>query len=197
MPWCRYADDALAHCKTESEALQLLAELKIRFKECGLELHPDKTKIVYCKDDNRRGNYPETEFVFLGYSFRGRGVKNTKNNKMFLSFTAAASPAALKSMRAKTRELGFSARADKCLEDIAKECNPILRGWINYYGRYNPSSLYSVFRHFNKSLVRWSMRKFKKLKRRKTKAEIFMESIAKRQPQLFVHWETKRGNVFA
>jgi len=166
-------------------------------KECGLELHPDKTKIIYCKDDNRRGNYPNTEFEFLGYSFRRRESKNSKNNKLFLSFNAAASPASMQSMRAKTRQIGFKVRADRSLEDIAKECNPILRGWINYYGRYNPSGLYPVFRHFNKSLVTWAMRKFKRLRGRKTKAAIFMENIAKRQPQLFVHWKTTMGTGFA
>jgi RNA-directed DNA polymerase len=197
IPWCRYADDALAHCETEEVAKQLLEELIKRFKECGLELHPDKTKIVYCKDDNRKGEYPQTEFVFLGYSFRRREAKNRKNNKLFLSFTAAASPAAMKSMRAKTRQIGFNVRPDRSLEDIAKECNPILQGWINYYGKYNPSALYPVFRHFNKSLVSWSMRKFKKLRGRKTRAAIFMEEISKRQPQLFVHWGTSIGTAFA
>jgi len=197
IPWCRYADDAVAHCKTEEAAKQLLIELAHRFRECGLELHPDKTKIIYCKDDNRRGNYPNTEFEFLGYSFRRREAKNGKNNKMFLSFNAAASPASMQSMRAKTREIGFNVRADRSLEDIAKECNPILRGWINYYGRYNPSALYPVYRHFNKSLVTWAMRKFKKLRGRKTKAAIFMENIAKRQPQLFAHWKTTVGTGFA
>jgi len=116
---------------------------------------------------------------------------------LFLSFTAAASPAAMKSMRAKTREIGFNVRPDRSLEDIARECNPILRGWINYYGKYNPSALYPVFRHFNKSLVSWSMRKFKKLRGRKTRAAIFMEEISKRQPQLFVHWGSSMGTGFA
>jgi RNA-directed DNA polymerase len=197
IPWCRYADDALAHCETEEEAQQLLAELIKRFGECGLELHPDKTKIVYCKDDNRSGNYPETKFDFLGYSFRRREAKNKRNNKLFLSFNAAVSSGAMKSMRAKTRQMGFSTRTDKSLEDIAKECNPILRGWINYYGQYTPSALQPVFRHFNKSLVKWAMRKFKKLKGHKTKAILFMEEISKRQPQLFAHWGMTMGAAFA
>lgn len=197
IPWCRYADDALAHCETEAEAQQLLAELIKRFGECGLELHPDKTKIVYCKDDNRPGNYPQTKFEFLGYSFRRREAKNKRNNKLFLSFNAAVSPGAMKSMRAKTRQMGFSTRTDKSLEDIAKECNPILRGWINYYGQYTPSALQPVFRHFNKSLVKWAMRKFKKLKGHKTKATIFIEEISKRQPRLFDHWGKTMGVAFA
>jgi len=100
-------------------------------------------------------------------------------------------------MRAKTRTIGFSARSDKSLEDIAKECNPILQGWINYYGQYNPTALQPVFRHFNKSLVKWAMRKFKKLRGHKTKAITFMEEISKRQPQLFAHWGKSMGAAFA
>lgn len=197
VPWCRYADDALAHCETEEEARQLLAALTQRYKACGLELHPDKTKIVYCKDDNRPGNYPQTEFEFLGYSFRRRPAKNKRDGKLFLSFNAAVSPKAIKSMRAKTRERGFSGRTDKSLEDIAEEFNPILSGWINYYGRYNATALQPVFRHFNKCLVTWAMRKFKKLKGHKTKAIVFMEGISKRQPQLFAHWGSSMGAAFA
>lgn len=196
-PWCRYADDGLAHCKTEQEAEELLREIRKRFEVCGLELHPEKTKIVYCKDDNRKETYPNTEFVFLGYSFRRREAKNSRNNRLFMSFSPAVSKAALKSMRDKTRQMGFSRRSDKSLEDIAKECNPILRGWMNYYGRYHHSSLHSVFRHFNKTLVTWATRKFKKLRRHKTRAAKFLEGISKRQPELFVHWETKIGGTFA
>ena len=55
-PWCRYADDGLVHCKTEEQALAMLNQLAQRFNQCGLELHPDKTKVVYCKDKNRSGN---------------------------------------------------------------------------------------------------------------------------------------------
>ena len=90
IPWCRYADDALAHCKTEQQARQLLVELKLRFQECRLELHPDKTKIVYCKDANRRKEYSNIQFDFLGYGFRGRRSMNSKNN-IFLNFTPAVS----------------------------------------------------------------------------------------------------------
>ena len=133
-PWCRYADDGLAHCKTESQAQQLLVELRKRFEDCGLELHPDKTKIVYCKDDNRRKTYPETKFVFLGYEFRCREVRNTKNDEVFRSFTPAVSKTAVKLMRAKIRNSNIRKRTDLSLDDIAKEYNPILRGWLNYYG---------------------------------------------------------------
>jgi RNA-directed DNA polymerase len=196
-PWCRYADDGLAHCKTEQEAQQLLAELTKRFKECGLDLHSDKTKIVYCKDGSRKKKYPKTEFDFLGYTFRRRLVKNSKRNSMFVSFTPAVSKAALKSMRAKTREKNFRNRTELSLQDIANMYNPVLRGWIEYYGRYCRSGLYPVFRHVNKTLVAWTMRKYKRFKDRKTQASIFMEKIAEKEPSLFAHWRVGMIGAFA
>jgi len=196
-PWCRYADDGLVHCKTEYQAQQLLLILRKRFKECGLELHPDKTKIVYCKDDNRRKKYPETEFVFLGYEFRCREVRNTKSNQVFLNFTPAVSKEAVNSMRAKIRNSNLRKRTDLSLDDIAIKFNPILQGWLNYYGEYTRSSMYPVLRHFNKTLVTWSMRKFKKLKGRKIRAGNFLIGISKRQPHLFAHWKIGMIGSFA
>lgn len=196
IPWCRYADDAVAHCITEQQAQQLLAKLKLRYEECGLELHPKKTKIVYCKDDNRKREYPNKGFDFLGYGFRRRTVKNIKDSKLFLSFTPGVSKAAIKSMQEKTRNHRFYKRTDLSLSDIANEFNPILRGWIEYYGRYNRSALSPVFRHFNKTLVAWAKRKYKKL-RGKTRAGILLEGIAKREPRLFAHWKIGIVGSFA
>lgn len=196
-PWCRYADDGLVHCGTENEARELLAELQKRFEECGLMLHPDKTKIVYCKDGSRRKDYPNTQFEFLGYEFRRRVVKNSKRNSLFLNFTPAVSKTALKSMRAETRRWNFRNRTDLNLKDIANMYNPILRGWINYYGRYTRSSLYSVFRHFNKTLIAWAMRKYKKLKGRKTRAGILLEKLSEKEPHLFAHWKIGMAGAFA
>ncbi len=193
--WCRYADDGLIHCRTEQEAQRLLAELKRRFEECKLELHPTKTKIIYCKDGQRKDEYLQTEFDFLGYTFRPRLVKGSKRNQLFVGFNPAVSKAALKSMRALTRDRDYRNQADLELKDIANMANPVLRGWLAYYGRYSPSSLYPVFRHFNCTLVAWAMRKYKRFRGRKTQAAIFLENIAKRQPHLFVHW--KRGMVGA
>ena len=143
-PWCRYADDGLVHCRTEQEAQQLLAVLTQRFAECRLEIHPTKTKIVYCKDVNRKGHYPNTAFDFLGYTFRPRLVKACTRNKLFVSFSPAVSKTALKSMRAVTRELGLQRRTDLELKDIAKMVNPTLRGWIEYYALYPLRSIWCV-----------------------------------------------------
>ena len=189
LKWCRYADDGLVHGSSEGQMQKLLIDLKQRFKICGLDLHPEKTKIVYCKDGKRKGEYPNTKFTFLGYSFRRRKVQNSKDNSLFVSFTPAVSQEAQKSMRATIRKSGLSRKTDISIQDIADRYNPILRGWIQYYGKYNVTELYSVMRYFNQAICRWIMRKYKKFKGCKTRAGIFLAEIAKREPNLFVHWE--------
>ena len=130
LPWCRYADDGLAHCRTEREAEALKAELQARLAECQLELHPTKTRIVYCKDDRRKGSYPNVKFDFLGYEFRPRATWGTQSGRVFCGFTPAVSPFALKAMRAKIRDLNIRRQTQVTLASIAQEINPLLRGWI-------------------------------------------------------------------
>lgn len=197
VPWCRYADDGLLHCKTEKQAEKILYELGKRFNECKLELHPDKTKIIYCKDGSRRGKYKETQFDFLGYTFRGRKAKNKRKNIIFINFSPAVSKKALKAMRAKVRQSNIRNSTNLELKDISKWFNPILRGWIQYYGKYYQSALYSVFRHFNMTLVAWVRRKYKRFQRHKTRASKFLQEIAKREPQLFAHWKIGMIGAFA
>jgi len=192
--WCRYADDGVVHCRTKKEAQVILAALEKRFSECGLELHPEKTKIVYCKDDRRTGDHPNTSFDFLGYTFRPRSVKSQKPGTLFVGFTPAVSRSALKSMRSEIR--WFRRRSDFSLSEIARLLNPKLRGWMAYYGRYYPSAMYAVWRHFNTTLVAWAMQKFKSLRRRKTQAGRFLERIAQRDPRLFYHWSIGMVGVF-
>jgi RNA-directed DNA polymerase len=197
VPWCRYADDGLVNGKTETEAQAIKAALEVRFAECGLEMHPEKTHIVYCKDGRRKGKYPSTKFDFLGYTFRNREVRNRTNGKLFMSFNPAVSAKALKSMREKTRKLKLQRRTTLSLDDISQLYNPVLRGWTEYYGRFHPTALAPMFRHFNKSLVTWAMRKFKPLQRNKRRACLFLENIAEEQPDLFVHWERGVIGAFA
>lgn len=187
--WCRYADDGLVHCQTERQAKQLLSELDERFKTCGLALHPKKTRIIYCKDDFRRGQYKDIKFDFLGYTFCRRTVKSTKRNCLFVRFVPAVSQEAKKSMRGYTRQQGLRNRTETSLTQIARSYNPILRGWIEYYGRYYRSALYSVFRHFNMSLVAWARHKYKRLKGSKAAAAKFLVAISQKQPGLFAHWK--------
>ncbi len=197
LPWCRYADDGLVHCNTEQQAKQLFETLRHRFEECLLEIHPTKSKIVYCKDNNRRNDHSNTKFTFLEYDFRRRSAKNTRDNTMFLSFNAAVSNAAKKSMRAKTKETIKNIGTHKSLNDVAYEFNPILQGWINYYGKYHKSALCPVFRYFNLSLIRWVMRKFKRFKGHKTKTAIFLKGLLEKQPTLFAHWKNGFTGGFA
>ena len=162
LPWCRYADDGLVHCRSEQEAQALKAELQARLTECRLELHPTKTKIVYCRDGKRRGKYPNVKFDFLGYGFRPRLVQNSRDNTLFCGFTPAVSVSAMKAMRTTIRELGLRHRTELSLADIARQINPLLRGWIAYYGRYAPSALDPMLRYVNLTLRAWAMRKFKR-----------------------------------
>ena len=187
-PWARYADDAVVHCRTQKEAEKLLHRLKQRFKECGLELHPDKTRIVYCKDDDRREKHEVTSFDFLSYTFRPRRSKN-RYGKYFINFTPAVSNKAATYMRQTIRQWRIQLKPGSKLEDIAREINPVLRGWINYYGRFYKSQMYPVLRHMNQALVQWARRKYKTLETHKTRAENFLGNIAKREPKFFVHWQ--------
>lgn len=187
-PFCRYADDGITHCRTEAEAKLLLKSLDVRFKECGLELHPEKTKIVYCKDDDRRGEYSDISFDFLSYTFRPRRSKN-RWGKIFVNFLPGVSNKAGKAMRQKAWKWKMHLRSDKSLEDLSRMFSPVIRGWINYYGKFYKSALYQTLRHLNRTLVRWAMRKFKKLKGHRRRAEYWLGNVAKRQPQLFPHWQ--------
>jgi len=197
LPWCRYADDGLVHCRTEAEAVAVKAKLAARLAECQLEMHSDKTKIVYCKDGNRRGKYPNMKFDFLGYCFRPRTTRNRKRNEVFTGFGPQVSASSLKTMRQKIRELKLRKRTQIRLADIAREINPILQGWLNYYGRYNPAAMYPMWRYVNVTLVAWAMRKYKRYAGRKTQAGRMIAAIAIKRPRLFVHWHQSKAGTFA
>lgn len=196
-PWCRYADDGLVHCKSVKEAETIWAALELRFAECGLEMHPTKTKIVYCKDAKRKGTYDQTKFTFLGFEFRPRFVKNRKTGELFMSFTAAVSSAALTAMRQTIRRMNLRNRTDLSLQDVASQYNPILQGWFEYYGKFQSSALHPMLRHFNMTLVTWAMRKFKRFKRRKSRAFDFLVDLSRKCPELFVHWKRGMAGAFA
>ena len=194
---CRYADDGLVHCRTEREAKQVLDELGKRLIACGLELHPSKTKIVYCKDGLRRKRYENTAFTFLGYTFKPRMVCNAKTKHRFVSFTPAVSKEAQKAMRQRVRSFRWRWRTEIEMSDIAKQCNPIIYGWINYYGRFCRSELNSVWRHFNRTLVKWVMRKYKRFKSHKTRASCYLQGFVLNKPKLFAHWASGVKGAFA
>lgn len=197
LPWCRYADDGLVHCRTEQEAEVYKARLQARLTECRLELHPIKTKIVYCRDGKRRGKYPNVTFDFLGYCFRPRLVQNSRDNTLFCGFTPAVSVSAMKAMRTTIRELGLRHRTELSMADIARQINPLLRGWIAYYGRYAPSALKPILRYVNQTLRAWVMRKFKRFAAKTIRAGRFLERMARDKADLFVHWRLGLTGVFA
>jgi len=187
IPFERYADDIVVHCFSEKQAKWIKAMIEQRLLQWGLELHPEKTKIVYCKDDNRQQSYSTEAFDFLGYTFRFRGSKN-RQGVLFVNFTPALSNKAIRKIHCEMRSWHFHLRSDKNLDDLANISNSILRGWINYYGQFYKSALQRVFGVLNHILVRWAMRKYKRLKSHKQRATHWLKQIAKRQPELFAHW---------
>ena len=187
IPFERFADDAVCHCSSEPQARRLQADLKRRLAECGLTLHPSKTQIVYCKDNVRRGHYPIQKFDFLGYTFRPRLSMN-RWGKTFVNFSPGISNQAAKAIRQTIRDWQLSCRIDKRLDDLARMFNPIIRGWITYYGRYHKSALYPALRHLDLRLARWAMSKYRRLKRHRRRARHWLREISLRDPALFAHW---------
>ena len=183
----RYCDDAVIHCASEEQARRVRDALAARLAAVGLELHPDKTRIVYCKDDDRRGDHAVTSFTFLGYTFRPRLAKS-KHGKHFVSFLPAVSRDAITAMGREIRSWHIARRSDKSLGDLARMFNSIVQGWINYYGRFYTSMLYPLLRRINDHLVRWAMRKYKRLRRREKRAGELLAEASRRSPQLFAHW---------
>jgi len=183
----RYCDDAVVHCASQQQARAVRDAIAGRLAEVGLELHPQKTKIVYCKDADRTGSHEHEKFTFLGYEFRPRLAKN-KHGKHFVSFLPAVSPEAMKAMGAEIRSWHWAKRSDKSLGDLALMFNSVVQGWINYYGRFYRSRLLHFLRRLNRHLMRWACRKYKRLKRRERRAMAWLAEIARRSPRLFAHW---------
>lgn len=186
-PFERYADDSVIHCQSKEQAEQLKEALQERLKACGLEMHRDKTRIVYCKDEDRNKSYPHVSFDFLGYTFRSRKSRN-RQGKFFTGFLPAVSNKAGKAIREKIREWKLSARSGSDINTLAAEVNPVLRGWINYYGHYYKSELQDVLKYLNLILKKWARQKYKKLHSHKTKASKWLVTLYQRAPYLFAHW---------
>lgn len=185
----RYADDALVHCRSRQEAEALLDGLRERLAECGLEMHPVKTKIVYCKDDDRPGTHEYISFDFLGYGFRPRRAKN-RYGKFFVSFLPAISKASAQSIRDTIRGWRIpSKRNNQTPEQIAGLINPTVWGWIHYYGKFYRSEAVKAIRYLERVLMKWVCRKFKKLARHRRKAIYWMGRVARREPRLMAHWQ--------
>ena len=192
-PGCRferYADDAVVHCKTRRQAEHVLAGIAARIPQVGLRLHPDKTRIVYCKDGQRRAQHEHTSFTFLGYAFQARGARS-KNGRNFTGFLPAISPEALQAKGAELRRMRIHRRTDLSLDGLARWLNPIVAGWINYYGRFYRTALDPLLKRANAYLRRWAGRKYKRL-RTNQRYSRWWTGLLTRQPGLFIHWRTIR-----
>jgi RNA-directed DNA polymerase len=187
-PFERYADDAICHCQSAKEARALWSALADRLAVCKLVLHPVKTKIVYCKDDDRRRRYCNEKFDFLGYGFQPRRSKN-RFGKYFINFSPAISDEAGKAIRGEIHSWKLHLRSDKAIEDLSRMFNPKIRGWLQYYGQYYRSALYPYMRQLDRSLAQWAHRKYKKLRGHLRRAQHWIARISRRDPKLFAHWQ--------
>ena len=187
-PFERYADDAIVHCRNRAQAEEMRQAIARRLAECGLELNAQKTKIVYCKDEDRTGTSEHEKFDFLGYTFQARRARN-RYGKYFINFLPAISDKAGRAIREEMRSWKLHLRSDKSIEDLSRMFNPIVRGWVQYYGRFYRSMLYPVFRQLDRSLAKWADRKYRKLTRHRRRATHWITRISRRESRLFAHWQ--------
>jgi group II intron reverse transcriptase/maturase len=184
----RYCDDIVVHCATQPQAEQLLGAITERLAACGLAVNREKTRIVYCRDDRRRGSHEHTQFDFLGYTFRARPCKDRRTGKSFLGFNPASSDAARTRLGQEIRQWRLHLHSSQTLTDLAQRINAVVQGWVTYYGRYFPSVLDPVLTRINEYLVRWAQRKYKRLRRCPQRAWRLLATVATREPGLFAHW---------
>ncbi|WP_143689914.1 group II intron reverse transcriptase/maturase [Wolbachia endosymbiont of Nilaparvata lugens] len=193
VPFERYVDDAIVHCRTKRQAEFMKVMIEERLAKCKLRLHPEKTQIVYCKDGNRRDEFPTQNFDFLGYTFRARGAKS-KIGEYFVGFLPAISNKAKKKITQTIRSWKIHRFTGKKLEEISKEVNPIVRGWCQYYGRVYQTEMYTSLRNIERYLIRWVRTKYKKLRDHGRLAKQFLGKVRKRSPNIFYHWTLGLGS---
>jgi len=187
--FARYADDAILHCYSKAHAEQTLNAINERMATCGLELHPDKTKIVYCRDFRRKGNYPEVKFDFLGYSFQPRTAKSRKTGKLFLGYDCAISISSRKRIADKLEDLKIESRSFKSIVGIAQFMNPLIRGWVNYYGKFRGYELSRVFRLLRNRIIRWARKRYKRYRTSLNRTFRWLDRVREQYPYLFYHWK--------
>lgn len=187
IPWVRYADDGALNCVSIKQAKYIIKVLDKRFRLFGLELNLDKTKIVYCQDDNRKGNYENTSFDFLGYTFRKR-IARKKTGELFVSFLPAMSDKAQKEIRKAIRSWRLQDKTSQSLKEIGDKINPQIQGWINYYSQYYKTAIYNILRYINRCLIKWVRRKYRNKNSRK-RATKWLDKIAKENSNIFAHWK--------
>jgi RNA-directed DNA polymerase len=190
VPFERFADDIIIHCKSEEEAVEVLERIRERLSDCKLELHPDKTRIVYCRDGKRkRPKERPVQFTFLGFDFKSRRSKNRHDGSIFYSFTPAISKKREQMLTVKLRKLNISRRTRASIEELAEELNPKVSGWINYYGKFRRSAMRKICTRVNERLVKWIWWKHKKFKRSWKQAWKYLHDIQQHNLKLFTHWK--------
>jgi RNA-directed DNA polymerase len=187
----RFADDVVVHCVTERQARYVRDAIGRRLVDIGLELHPDKTKIVYCKDRRRRQDYNQVSFTFCGFTFRPREAYDRKRKQAFTGFMPAVAPEKLTDMSRKAASWRLHRRTTLTLDDLAEDVNPVLRGWLNYFTTFYPSAVIPIGKRMDRHLKRWARRKYKRLERSDKRARAWLKGVRKRSPGLFAHWELR------
>ncbi len=189
MQYERYADDAVIHCASKSHAEYVLKALQQRMQECNLELHSEKTKLVYCYDYRRQGNYKTVKFDFLGYSFQPRTTKSKRTGILFLGYDCAISISSRKRIADKLEDLNIVKMSCQSIVDIAQKLNPYIRGWVNYYGKYRGYELSKVFHLLRTRLFRWARKRYKRYGNNLNKAYKWLGRVRRQFPYLFYHWK--------
>ena len=184
----RFADDAVVHCVTERQARQVREAIGRRFVDIGLELHPDKTRTVYCKDSRRRQEFDQVSFTFCGYAFRPRTAFDKNRKQVYTGFLPAVAPEKLTAMSRKIAAWRIHRRTTLTLKDLAREVNPALRGWLNYFTVFYPSMVIPLCERIDRHLMRWARRKYKRLERSDKRAREWLNGVRERAPGLFAHW---------
>lgn len=187
----RFADDAVVHCVSERQARYVRDAISRRLVEIGLELHPDKTRIVYCKDSRRRREYELVSFTFCGFTFRPREAFDRQGMRAFTGFLPAVAPGKLTDMSRKAAAWRLHRRTTSTLDDLAKDVNPVLRGWLNYFTAFYSSAVIPICERMDRHLMRWARRKYKRLERSEKRARTWLKGVRKRSPDLFAHWELR------
>jgi RNA-directed DNA polymerase len=184
----RFADDVVVHCVTERQARQVREAIGRRMVDIGLELHPDKTKIAYCKDSRRRQEYGLVSFTFCGYAFRPREAFDKKRKEAYTGFLPAVAPGKLTDMSRKAASWRLHRRITWTLDELAKEVNPVLRGWLTYFTVFYPSAVIPLCERMDRHLMRWARRKYKRLGRSNKRARVWLTGVRNRASGLFAHW---------
>jgi group II intron reverse transcriptase/maturase len=186
--YVRYADDAILHCRSKAHAEFILRKLQTRMQECGLELHPEKTKIVFCKDYRRKGRHENVKFDFLGYTFQPRSTMSKKTGKLFLGYDCAISISSKKRIADKLEELDIVNLNFKSIVGVAQYLVPYIRGWVNYFGKFRLYLMNPIFQMLRKRLVRWARKRYKRYKTSLNRAYQWLKRVKEQFPYLFYHW---------